>query len=309
MSMSVRSVLLATDFSACAARAHGYAVMLAGRFRARLDVVHVLEFYPGLDPEFPVNSLYLEQLRKETDARLQELVAQAQGQGLRANGLHVTGIPSQQISDVAMKFESDLIVMGTHGLTGLEHILLGSTAERVIKGAPCPVMTVRGPLGQGRVKAASVDGATIAHLLLALDFSDCAMEAYEYAVMVAKHVGCRVTLLHVLEPIAFALDFTLLHATEGHRRREQAQGRLAELAGLLSAEGVRTDTCLRGGLPVDGILEVSGERGCDLIVMGTHGRRGMSHVVSGSIAEAVLRRAECPVMTVKSPKFRRAHHP
>ncbi len=303
MARSIKRLLLATDFSPCATRAQSYALMLAGRFAARVDVVHVLEFYPGLDPGFPVNSLYLEQLRKETDARLKDLVGLAQRQGLTVNGLHVTGIPSQQINESAVKFESDLIVMGTHGLTGLEHILLGSTAERVVKGAPCPVMTVRGPLGSGAPKTPAEKEPAIEHLLLAVDFSDCAMEAYEYGVMFARQIACRVTLLHVLEPVSFGLDFTLLHATEGHRRREAAEARLAELAGRLSVEGIRAEHVVRGSLPADGILEAARERGCDLILMGTHGRRGISHLMSGSVAESVLRRAESPVLAVKSQKF------
>jgi len=308
-SLAMKKILFATDFSACAARAEEYALFLARTCGAQLCIVHVLEFQPGMDPNFVVNSLYLEQLRKETDSRLQDLVAGAKRDGIVAEGQHVLGIPSQRVNEQARHADVDLIVVGTHGATGLEHILLGSTAERVVKGAPCPVLTVRGPRERGRTERppAPAESPRITHLLVALDFSDCSMDAFEYAVQMAAQFGSKVTLLHVIEPVSYGLDFTLTHTADIHKRREQVEARLIELAGLVSARGLVAEHRIRGGLPADGVLDTATEQKCDLIVMGTHGRRGVSHLLSGSVAEAVLRRADCPVLTVKSPKFAPGH--
>lgn len=302
-------ILFATDFSKCAARAEEYAVFLAKAYAARLDILHVLEFQHGMDPDYEVHRLYLEQLRKETDRQLDDLVNRARWVGLTAKGQQVLGIPSQRINEMAKEDDTDLVVLGTHGRTGLAHILLGSTAERVVKGAPCPVLAVR--LARAGGKAAAIQATTasprILRILVPVDFSDCSLEALEYAVPVAKQFGAVVTILHVMEPVSYGLDFTLIHTGEERKMRERLESRLSELAAALHSQGLTAEPVIHGGVPADSILDWALQQEPDLIVMGTHGRRGVSHLVSGSVAEAVLRRAPCPVLTVKSPKFGPGH--
>jgi len=305
----VSRILFATDFSECAARAQAYAVFLAQADKAKLDILHVLEFQPGMDPDYDINKMYLEQLRKQAVQQLDELVNLPALAALSAQGRITLGIPSEQIKKVAKERDTDLVVLGTHGRTGLEHVLLGSTAERVVRDAPCPVLTVRLPRAHGALKETPTGTGLIAvqRLLVPVDFSDCSLEALEYAVQVGKQFKAAVTILHVLEPGSYGLDFTLCHAREDHQVRERVQSRLSELAVLLKSQGLTTQHEVRGGTPRDSILDCARERESDLIVMGTHGRRGLSHLVTGSVAEAVLRHASCPVLTVKSPKFSSGH--
>ena len=89
--------------------------------------------------------------------------------------------------------------------------------------------------------------------------------------------------------------------------REQLQCRIAELTDLFRSQGVEASYAIRGVDPADTILDYALDQRKDLIVMGTHGRRGISSMLAGSVAEAVLRRAHCPVLTVKSPKFSPGH--
>lgn len=311
MPQLIERILLATDFSACAARAQDYARFIALAASARLDILHVLEFQPGMDPEYHVNSLYLEELRKDAARQLERFAGEARGLGLRVAQREVLGIPSIRINEAAQETGADLVVLGTHGRTGLEHILLGSTAERVVRGASCPVLTVRVPYEPGRKPAMGESGGqpvSVKSLLVPVDFSDCSLDAWEYALQVAKLFKAKATLLHVLEPVSYGLDFTLSHAQDERRMRERLDTRLADMVGLLEKEGLAGQRILRGGVPADAILESAGREGCDLIVMGTHGRRGVSHFMSGSVAEAVLRRAVCPVLSVKSPKFAPGRH-
>ena len=309
MAPLAKRILFATDFSDCAGRAQEYALFLAAACGACLDILHVLEFQPGMDPDYPVNHLYLEHLQKETGALLDALVTHAAQRGLTANVHQVTGIPSQWITVMAKEKEVDLIVLGTHGRTGLEHILLGSTAERVVARAPCPVLTVR--LERARLMSDEVQAAiaapAIRTILVPIDFSDCSLDALEYAAQVAKQFRAAVTILHVLEPVSYSLDFSLTHAGEARAQRERLEARLSEMAASLRRAGLTAGHVLRGGAPADSLLDWSREQAYDLIVMGTHGRRGVSHLVSGSVAEAVLRHAFCPVLTVKSPKFGPGH--
>ncbi len=303
----IQRILLATDGSAYAARAEGYALFFAVTWGAGLDILNVLEFPPGMNPAYPINDVYLGQLRKEADRHLGRLIGRASQIGLSVRKQVEIGIPSEKIIAVAREHGDDLVVVGTHGQTGLEHVLLGSTAERVIRGAPCPVLAVRG------IKAGAVESAAasvplaVRRMLVPIDFSDCSLDALEYAVQVAKQLDAAITILYVMEPVAYGLDFTLSHPSELEAKRARLGDRLRDLTTAVTGCGLQADEVLRGGLPADSILDYMRSRAVDLIVMGTHGRRGISHLVNGSVTEAVLRRAECPVLTVRSPKFAPGH--
>jgi len=111
----------------------------------------------------------------------------------------------------------------------------------------------------------------------------------------------------VFEPVSYGLDFTLLHREKREHERDATTARLSALVSAVTSAGVSADSQLRGGLPADSILDAAKTHPTDLVVMGTHGRRGLSHVWCGSVAEAVLRKARCPVLTVRSPKFHPGH--
>lgn len=307
MTPLMKRVLLATDGSTYAARAEDYALFLASAWKAGLDAVSVLEFPPGMNPEYPINKVYLGQLRKEADRHLERLADRASQVGLSVKKQVVIGIPSQKIIAIAGEHGDDLVVVGTHGRSGLEHVLLGSTAERVIRSAPCPVLAVRGHkpgAAQGPDHSSPI---AVRRMLVPIDFSDCSLEALEYAVQVAKQLHAAVTILHVMEPLAYGLDFTLSHPSELENKRAKLSRRLLDLAAAAAGYGLKADEALRGGLPADSILDHARGQAVDLIVMGTHGRRGISHLVNGSVTEAMLRRADCPVLTVRSPKFAPDH--
>lgn len=176
----VKRILIPTDFSDCSEAAVGYAISLAQVFQAQVFLLHVMEplvygldfslTHPGVPPH----------LRQKLVEAMQQRVDRMKGLGIEAEGHFVTGTPFMEIIKAAQKQEVDLIIMGTHGRTGLAHILLGSTAERVIQRAHWPVLTVKAerPLSQSLEKeghlqkqASSVredvraaEGATCCHL-------------------------------------------------------------------------------------------------------------------------------------------------
>jgi nucleotide-binding universal stress UspA family protein len=301
-------ILLATDFSRWAAGAEAYAFCLASTWRADLTVMTVLEFPPGLNPEYPVNRIYLGELMKTAKACMAELTARVAARGISIHTRIGTGIPSEELLAAAKAEDSDLVVVGTKGKTGLEHVLVGSTAERVIRTAPCPVLAVRTERRVGEEgEPDPCRGVSLERILVPIDFSDCSLDALEYAVQVARRSRASITLFHVLEPVSYGLDFSLLHVAKREKMREVIGERLSGLAKALAAAQVPTDIQLRGGLPSDSILDGAKAMPADLIVMGTHGRRGLSHTLSGSVAEAVLRKSSCPVLTVRSPKFSAGH--
>ena len=304
----IKRILFATDFSRWARRAEDYACALACSWKASLTVLSVAEFMPGLNPDYPVNQQYLADLLKHASSQLVDLKGRAERRGIAVTTRVATGIPSEEVITAARAEDSDLIVVGTKGKTGLEHVLLGSTAERVIRGAPCPVLAVRTePADTEQEEGALSRPVTLQRILVPVDFSDCSLDALEYAVVVAQQAEASLLLLHVLEPVSYGLDFTLGQSRTRHSEVESWTKRLEELASSCQSSNVRAESRLRGGLPADSILDSAQTLPCDLIVMGTHGRRGISHALSGSVAEAVLRKARCPVLTVRSPKFGPGH--
>ena len=297
----INRILLATDFSRWAQRAEEYACALASMWKASLTVLSVAEFPPGLNPDYLVNQQYLADLLKHATSRLVDLKGRAERRGLTVTTRMATGIPSEEVIAAARAEDSDLIIVGTRGKTGLAHVLLGSTAERVIRGAPCPVLSVRTEPADIEHEGVLGGPVTLERILVPVDFSDCSLDALEYAIVVAQQAKASLMLLHVLEPVSYGLDFTL---NASHRSESSTwTKRLEELISSHQHTDVPMEFRLRGGLPPDSILDCAQTLPCDLIVMGTHGRRGISHTISGSVAESVLRKSHCPVIAVRSPKL------
>lgn len=277
----------------------GYAVTLAAAWKAELCVMTVLELYPGMDPDYTVNKMFLDHARTEATRQLDAVQARLKGDGQAIATRIEIGIPSQAVQTVAQSTAADLVVVGTHGRTGLDHVLIGSTAERVVRMAPCPVLAVK--VDKGERGATATVG--IKRIVVPIDLSSCSLDALEYATQFAKHIGASITILHAMEPVAYGLDFSLSHAKEWKRQREYLEERLTVLTACLTSSGVKTDHVLKPGVPADSITSYVTQQRYDLMIMGTHGRRGISHILVGSIAGAMLRHAPCPVLTVRQFDF------
>jgi len=299
----ITRILVATDFSPWARRAEDYACALACSWKASLTALSVAEFPPGLNPDYHVNQQYLADLLKTASSQLVDFKGRAERRGIAVTTRVATGIPSEEVIAAARAEDSDLIVVGTRGKTGLAHVLLGSTAERVIRGAPCPVLAVRTDPAASQDEGVLSKPITLERILVPVDFSDCSLDALGYAAVVAQQAKASLMLLHVLEPVSYGLDFTLGQSRARRLEVETWTKRLEELASSHQHPNMQVESRLRGGFPADSILDSAKTLPCDLIVMGTHGRRGISHTISGSVAEAVLRKSHCPVIAVRSPKF------
>jgi nucleotide-binding universal stress UspA family protein len=148
--MNTQHFLVPTDFSTCADEALEYAIALASKLQARLTVLHVIHSVPLWtegDMGLALPDAYLRQLEAQGQQSLEQRQQRIQAAGVQGDMLLVHGMPFQSIIDLAHDKKADLIVMGTHGRTGLKHVLLGSVAERVVRLAPCPVLIVRHTTG------------------------------------------------------------------------------------------------------------------------------------------------------------------
>lgn len=141
-------ILVPTDFSDCATTAQATAIDLARRLDGEIVLLHVLVeatlYAEGMPGAPNVRSVYDAQ-RKWAEAALDARAGELRGQGIKTSWRTATGIPFEEIVNIAAEERADMIVIGTHGRTGLNRVLLGSVAERAIRLAPCPVLTVRQP--------------------------------------------------------------------------------------------------------------------------------------------------------------------
>ena len=142
---TIRRILFPTDFSERAAAAWSYARMMSENFSAELVLLHVLQEPMAMLPESSLAvappAVNLVELTRSAEQGLDQL--RVDPPGTIGERLVRNGPPAEEIVRYAREMEADLIVLGTHGRTGIAHALLGSVAERVVRKAPCPVMTVR----------------------------------------------------------------------------------------------------------------------------------------------------------------------
>jgi nucleotide-binding universal stress UspA family protein len=152
MTIIPHHILVPTDFSMYADRALAYAVRLATALQSRLTLLHVIHStlleVPGMETE-PTYHTYLHELEETVSQTLQGMCQQLRDAGIPGDIAIVHGVPYHEIIEIAAAKNVDLIVMGSHGRTGLAHVLLGSVAERVVRLAPCSVLVVRETEKQG----------------------------------------------------------------------------------------------------------------------------------------------------------------
>ena len=299
MAGNVENVLVATDFSEASGVGTEWAARVARDRGARLHVVHVVS-PPMPVADFTAPPLTLDrELHDAAEKRLDALLAEAPLAGLDAHAVLRDGTPSIAVLDVAGEVAADLVVVGTRGLTGFRHLLLGSTAERIVQRAEVPVLSVhpgdRRPEGGPRT------------ILVPTDFSADAEEALDAASVSLRLRGgeTRVILLHVYhvpaEYSTYGPSATLYGM--GDEVERTLVDRLEALAAPLRdapGDGDRTvEVAAIPGIPAEVIVHQAEERGADLIAMGTHGRSGVAHLLLGSTAERVVQHAPCPVLTVR----------
>ena len=194
----------------------------------------------------------------------------------------------------ARTLPADLIVIGTHGQSGFERLVLGSVTEKVLRKAVCPVMTVP-------PHAADASPLPFTHALCAVDFSDSSIAALQFAFSLAQESNARLTLLHVFEwPSDEASARRVLETSEYHRQWETETQQ--KLEGLIPAE-VRNwctpASKLAFGKAYQQILQLAANEQVDLIVMGVRGRNPVDLMLFGSTTNQVVRQAVCPVLTLR----------
>ena len=306
-SLQIRNVLVPVDFSSRSIEALEFTHPLARHFRANLHLIHVFE------PDYPLAALLaMPMIAPETEIAprvRQHLEDLAKGLGIdvEPDKIHaLKGSPFEEICRFARESSIDLIVTATRGNTGLQHLALGSTAERIVRYAPCPVLVARP--GKGWKETGGNGGLQksdrpFRRIVVPVDFSTCSMKGLAYARSLAREFDAR---LHLLNSVAVQyyltsdeyarFDLPLLMREAEETAREQ----MSNLMHRTDWEGLEVESSLEVGHAGERICTLAEKDQADLIVTATHGRTGLKHILLGSTAEYVVQHAPCSVMVVPS---------
>ncbi len=290
--MTFERILVPTDFSENAGWALERAVRLAQAFGGRLELVHAYQVPRSYDVALP--DTLVRAVRDEGARRLLKVLEGVWAQDVEAEMHLVEEALPEAVAQLASDLDIDCVVMGTRGLTGIKHVLLGSNAERTLRAVPCPVLTVGQPAPPGTSERPE-------RFLVPIDFSSTSLRGLQLArELTSGRAGGHVTLLHAYSIPAGVHSYMEINAFPGFERLPlHLLEELEEVARPLRKEGLSTSVRLLEGHAASCITEIAREEGADWIVMGTHGRTGLPHAILGSVAERVVRSAPCPTLTVK----------
>jgi nucleotide-binding universal stress UspA family protein len=296
--LRVYRILCPTDFSDYSALALRHAVSLGRWFDAEVEVLHVVPFRGSELPYFPVLASPDSKVRQEAQDHLAQFVEPVLHEPVAIGTKLREGDPWREIVAEASTLPADLIVTGTHGRGGFEHLLLGSVAEKVLRRAPCPVLTVgRGPRPTSKRHC-------FQRILCGLDFTEDSARTLRFALSLAEEDEGQVILLHVLEglPEASALGRTDLPLPGGGPLRRDleavARERLHQVVPDEARDFCRVEERVAMGKAYDEILRLAAEEQADLIVLGAHPRGPLGRMFFGSTSSQVVREAGCPVLSV-----------
>jgi nucleotide-binding universal stress UspA family protein len=284
-----KSILCPIDFSEFSVKAYDYAQSLAWHYKAELLVQHVRYTFPA----FYIDASYKEIRRKlRTDAlqKLREFAKRPTRIQVQPQCVVRDGNASDKILSFAETKEVDLIVMGTHGLRGVDLLMLGSVTERVLRKARCPVLVVRKPAHDFVSPGEKADPINIKKIVLCMDFSQHAQGALNHAFSIAKQYNAELTLLHVLEhpPGSTDIQSTTAKATE----------QLSESVPPRAPKPSHVKFLVRIGKSYQQIIEVALEAQTDLVIMGVRGRSSLNSALFGSTTYRVIQLGPCPVLAV-----------
>jgi len=299
--LRIKKMLVPIDFSERSLEVLAQASALAKQFGAELHLAHVYE------PDFPLTTVMAMpivlppvQVAQGVRRHLKD-TAKKLGIGLRPGHTHaVEGRPFEEICRIAREEEIDLMMVATRGRTGLKHLLLGSTAERIVRYSPCPVLVMH-PWQKARKdgpRALRFD-----RVIVPIDFSGCSLKGLAYAKGLAKRFGSKLILLNSVtfqyyitsdEYARYDLPLLMQQAEKASRAQ------MRELVARTDWDRIEVKGSLQIGHAGEQICGAAKAEQADVIVTSTHGTTGFKHMLVGSTAEYVVRHATCPVLVVPS---------
>lgn len=298
-----KKILCPTDFSENADHAFAYARAFAEKSGGTVDAIHVVDV--AHNQFAPIEGVYvssadvhrsLKMLEDHAQKKMDHLVLKEHALGLEITPHMRTGFAAEEVVAVAEKLDCDLIVAATHGRSALAHMLFGSTCDKILRLSHTPVLTVK----PHEREFVSEDGKSIRlnKILCPIDFSEFSRTALPKAEELARQFGASIQLAHVVDA---RLDYPeWIAQAMVNNSGELAISAEKELNAV--AEGMQdidTEVKVVVGITHTALVNMVADDHIDLVVLPSHGRKGVAHVLLGSTAEKLVRLAPSPVLVVR----------
>jgi len=300
----IKRILCPVDFSEFSRHAFDHAVAVARSHKAEITLLHVSPIAVPAD-QFAYAPVTLPEA--ERNRMLRCLATLAESEGSRDVPVHCAVREGIDIHDEVLQaadaVDADLIVLGTHGRSGFQHLVLGSVTEKILRKARCPVLTVprRAP------DAVPAGAALYRRIMCGVDFSDCSLAALDFVWSLASRTEAHIDAVSVLQLVPMieqSSAVTLYYPGLTDELRADVGTRLESLVLEARVRGYDVDAVTAVGSPYEELLRLAKVRRADLIVMGVHGRGPLDRLFFGSTTNHVVRQAECPVLTVRTKEQR-----
>jgi nucleotide-binding universal stress UspA family protein len=301
--IEIRRILCPVDFSDYSRRALDHAIAIARWYESTITALHV--FSPALVAPYGPGPVIFEPIvlipadRDRLLADTKAFIEAEAAPGVPIEAVVREGNTAGEILDQETKMRADLLVIGTHGRSGFERLVLGSVTEKVLRKARCPVLTV-----PRRLPDAVPSGPILfKRILCAVDFSESSMHALKYALSLAQEADGCLTVVHVsgaefVGQVGLGEEHVSLAALQ-RQHEEEARKLLEKAVPESTAAYCTTETMLLRGKPWREILRIASDRRAELIVMGVQGRGAADLMFFGSTTQHVVREATCPVLTLR----------
>jgi nucleotide-binding universal stress UspA family protein len=277
----MKTILVPTDFSKEAGHAYALALELAERSGASVHLYHVIEYYSrmGVDPmEFgvslPVDLNFLDAFTASAKKKLAKQSAKAPGT-IKVHTAFELGAPHLMIRDYILEHKVDMVVMGSRGVSGLEGMMFGSTAEKAVRFSPCPVLVI--------AKKTSI--ASLKNIVLGFDFRDNPLDMVKQLKSFQQLLGAHLHVVWINTPNGFKRELLIQQALKEFAKKHTLQNYSLHVFSDLN--------------PEQGLIEYAEHHNADLIATGTHQRRGLDRLVAGSITERVIEKSKWPIWTCR----------
>lgn len=291
--MQVKSILCPLDFSDFSTPAYQYALSLADYYKARMVALHVVELWKYPFADYAAHEAdyakFSRALNEGGEVKLQRFVKDNPAGRIQLElAVHQGNAPNCILS-FAQKQNMEVIVMGTHGRRGFDRLVLGSTTDRVMRKAACPVLVVSnsahqalttGPDGRHRLR----------QIVYCTDFSNNSERARGYAISLAAEYGAELTLLHVADTVS---DPKKAEAIIAERTQE-----LDKLVSDTERKNFNVRSVVKFGKPYEEIVRHSADGQASLIIMTARGGDAVDRAVFGSTTYRVIQLGPCPVLAV-----------
>lgn len=301
MAMSgIRNIVVGTDFSEAARAIVRLAGDLAAAHSAQLTIVH------AIDPMITTLELPLQTIMDDAAEGLAGEVKALAARGVAAITQRRIAKAWWAIEEAAKETHADLVVIGSHGRSGFAKLMLGSTADRVLRSCSAPVLLI--PLGREGTSSVQTN-ARWTSAMVGIDFSEESKLAAAMAARLLQPPNPTKASLTLFHTIALTIEFRgpdVPVALPQHwdQAESAARGDLEKLAATLRSPTLEVNCTTYRGYASDGIMEAARTRNAGFIAMGTHGRGAVNRMLLGSVAERVLHHSERPVLTVRHHSHR-----